>query len=80
MGKGRNGRRNVRAQLKGVFATFRLNLKNVLAFELLYRLVTLPGYIRLTAAGMKWAMECSGYSYITLGNLGAFLLKPWTIG
>ena len=70
----------MKSQLKGMFATLRLNLKNVLIFELLYRLITLPGYIWLTGAGMKWAMRCSGYSYITLGNLGAFLLKPWTIG
>ena len=70
----------MKTQLRGMFATLRLNLKNVLAFELLYRLITLPGYIWLTGAGMKWAMKCSGYSYITLGNLAAFLLKPWTAG
>ncbi len=58
----------------------RLNLKTVLAFVCIYRLITLPAYIQAVSAGLKLALSHSGYSYVTLGNLGAFLLNPWTIG
>lgn len=29
--------------------------------------------------GLGFALKASGYSYVTAGNLFAFLLKPWTL-
>lgn len=49
-------------------------------FEFLYRGVTLPVWLRFCSRGLQKALQMAGYSYLTEGNLGNFLLKPWTIG
>lgn len=55
------------------------NWKNILLFELLYRMVTMPAYLRLISRGVRLALEKAGYSYLTAGNIGGFFLCPWTI-
>lgn len=55
------------------------NLGSVLLFELLYRGITMPVYLRFANRGIRFALRMSGESYLTAGNLGNFLFRPWTI-
>lgn len=55
------------------------NWKNILLFELLYRGITLPAYLRFFNRGLHMALKLAGYSYLTAGNIGSFLLRPWTV-
>lgn len=57
----------------------RQNLGNVLLFELLYRGILLPVYLRLANRILKWSLTMAGYSYLTASNFGDFLVHPWTI-
>lgn len=57
----------------------RRNLGNVLLFELLYRGIWLPVYLRLANQVLRWALGMAGYSYLTASNLAGFLVCPWTI-
>lgn len=57
----------------------KLNWKNVLLFELLYRIITFPFFVRLISRGLTLALKLAGYSYLTAGNIGLFLLRPWTL-
>lgn len=57
----------------------RLNWKNVLLFEFLYRAITLPVFLRFANRGLRFALGMAGYSYLTAGNIGIFLIKPWTL-
>lgn len=61
------------------FQLIKFNWKNFLAFEIIYRLISGPLYLRLFNISLKLSLKMAGYSYLTLGNLGAFLLKPGTI-
>ncbi|MEG0368520.1 MAG: glycerophosphoryl diester phosphodiesterase membrane domain-containing protein, partial [Hungatella sp.] len=69
----------MRTMVKETYQMLKLNLKNVLIFELFYRLITGSIYLQLLNYGIRFSLKMAGYSYLTLGNLGAFLLKPWTI-
>ena len=55
------------------------NWKNILLFELLYRGVTMPVYLRFVNRSLHLALELAGYSYLTAGNIGSFLARPGTI-
>lgn len=57
----------------------RQNLGNVLLFELLYRGIVLPVYLRLVNRGLRWTLTIAGYSYLTAANLTDFLDRPWTL-
>ncbi|MCA5011173.1 glycerophosphodiester phosphodiesterase, partial [Clostridioides difficile] len=48
-------------------------------FELLFRLVTTTLYLLLLNKGLLFALRMAGYSYLTAGNIGYFLAKPWTV-
>ncbi len=55
------------------------NWKNVLLFELLYRGITLPVYLRFVNRALQMALHLAGYSYLTSGNIGSFLIQPGTL-
>ena len=57
----------------------KFNQLNALLFEVLYRLLTAPLYLLLLSRGLRWALKMAGYSYLTAGNIGFFLLKPGTL-
>lgn len=57
----------------------KLNLKNLLIFEIVYRLITGPILLQAMNYGLRYALRMAGYSYLTMGNLGRFLIRPWTI-
>lgn len=55
------------------------NLRQLVVFELMYRLVAGAFYIRLVNRLLGFSLNMAGYSYLTVGNMGAFLLRPVTI-
>lgn len=57
----------------------KLNMGNVLAFELLYRALVFPLMLWSADRAAALALRLSGYSYVTVGNLAGFLLHPGTI-
>lgn len=57
----------------------RLNLRQLAAFEMLYRLVAGIFYLRLADGLLRFSLRMAGYSYLTMSNMGAFLLRPVTI-
>lgn len=57
----------------------RVNLKEVLVFEILYRLAVSVMFFSLFTRGLELAIKCSGYSYLTAKNVAFFLMKPVTI-
>jgi len=48
-------------------------------FELLYRGITMPVYLRFINRALRFALEMAGYSYLTAANIGSFLVRPWTL-
>lgn len=69
----------MRTLTKETCQILKFNQKNALLFEVLYRLLTGPLYLFLLNKGLKWSLKMAGYSYLTAGNFGYFLLKPGTI-
>lgn len=57
----------------------RQNLRNILLFEFLYRLIVYSAYLRFAKRGLRLALKMAGYSYLTVSNIGRFLIQPWTI-
>lgn len=55
------------------------NWKAILLFELLYRLLTLPAWLKVLDRGLQLALSWAGYSYLTAENIGSFFLRPGTI-
>lgn len=64
---------------KETYQIIKLNLKNLLIFEVVYRLITGSVFLQTINYGLRFSLRMAGYSYLTLGNLGHFLIKPWTI-
>lgn len=64
---------------KDTWQIIRQNWKNILLFELLYRGITTPVYMRLVSRGIKLALRAAGYSYLTPANIGSFLIRPATL-
>lgn len=64
---------------KDTWQIIRQNWKNILLFELLYRGITTPVYMRLVSRGVRLALRAAGYSYLTPANIGNFLIQPVTL-
>lgn len=64
---------------KEAWQMLRLNWRYILLFELLYRLLTIPLYLRLLNRGLRFSLGMAGYRYLTAANIGFFLIKPWTL-
>lgn len=65
--------------VRETYQIMRLNFKNLILFELVYRAVTGTIFYQLVNMGLKFSLKMSGYSYLTLGNAVRFLLKPWSL-
>jgi glycerophosphoryl diester phosphodiesterase len=63
---------------KETWKLIRQNWYNLCLFELLYRGLTCPLYLRLVNRGLQFALQMAGYSYLTVENLRGFILQPWT--
>lgn len=55
------------------------NWKPLLEFEVLYKLTTAVIFAPILWRMFDFIMELSGYSYLTLENIFAFLTKPLTL-
>lgn len=55
------------------------NLRQLVVFVILYRLAAGIFYIRAVNGLLRFSLSMAGYSYLTLGNLGAFLWHPFTL-
>lgn len=64
---------------KETWQIVRQNLKNVLLFDFLYRLIVFSVYLRFAKRGLRLALRMAGYSYLTMGNTLRFLIQPWTL-
>lgn len=64
---------------KETWKIFKFNQKNAFVFAFLFRLVTTIFYLLVLNKSLLFALRMAGYSYLTVSNIGAFLLKPWTI-
>ena len=64
---------------KDTWQIIRQNWKNILLFELLYRGITTPVYMRLVSRGIRLALRAAGYSYLTPATIRHFLLQPVTL-
>lgn len=63
---------------KETIQIIRLNLKNIVLFELGCRLFTVPVYLQLLRMLLRFSLKQAGYSYLTAENFSMFILKPWT--
>lgn len=55
------------------------NLRQLVLFTFLYRLVAGIFYVKTVNGILRFSLHMAGYSYLTIGNLRAFLLHPFTI-
>ena len=62
------------------YQVLRVNLRQLVIFEILYRLVAGAFYIRLVNLLLGISLRAAGFSYLTMSNLAAFLLRPVTVG
>ncbi|MFT4107323.1 MAG: glycerophosphodiester phosphodiesterase [Lacrimispora sp.] len=65
--------------IKDTWRIFKFNQKNAFVFGFLFRLVTTILYLTILNKGVLFALRMAGYSYLTGANIGAFLVKPWTL-
>lgn len=64
--------------LKETFQVIRLEGGNIVLFELIYRMISLPIYLQLLDRAVHFSLDRAGYSYITNENIVDYLAKPWT--
>ncbi|WP_367566748.1 glycerophosphodiester phosphodiesterase family protein [Lacrimispora sp.] len=65
--------------IKDTWRIFKFNQKNAFVFGFLFRVVTTILYLTILNKGILFALRMAGYSYLTAANIGAFLVKPWTL-
>lgn len=65
--------------VKETYQLIKINLKHLLVFEIVYRLITGPIFLQLFNRALRFSLKQAGYSYLTMGNAWRFLLKPWTL-
>ena len=52
------------------------NIKTVIEFEIIYKLIVSLLIIPISIAGFNFVMKCSGYTYLTGENILGFLINP----
>ena len=65
--------------MKNTFKLIFYNFKTLFYFELLYKLIIAVVFTPLSLLIFNLTMKLTGYSYLTLENIGGFLLNPITI-
>jgi len=64
--------------IKDIYGTLKYNFRSIIVFELIYRIVAIVLYVRIATFMINYLMRSSGYSFLTLKNLGDILLNPIT--
>lgn len=65
--------------IKQTDKVIKVNLRQLVIFLAVYRLVAGIFYIRLVNRLLRLSLQEAGYSYLTMGNMRAFLLRPFTV-
>ncbi|MBO5278871.1 MAG: glycerophosphoryl diester phosphodiesterase membrane domain-containing protein [Lachnospiraceae bacterium] len=65
--------------IKRTIQILKFNFKEILLFEVLYRLITGVIFLSMATRGISLAIKYSGYSYLTAKNIGLFLIRPLTL-
>ena len=65
--------------IKRVFRVLRFNYREIILFELIYRILFAVCVISLNTRLFSFAIKKAGYSYLTAKNLVGFFLHPWSI-
>ena len=66
--------------MKNTFKLITYNFKTLFFFELLYKLIISVIFTPLSVFIFNLTMKLTGYTYLTLENIGNFLWNPITIG
>ena len=66
-------------KLKNVLEMLKYNLKALVSFELVYKMITSIIFVPLFLSMFQMTMKVTGYSYLTLENVFSFVLNPITI-
>ena len=61
------------------FKLIKNNIKTVIGFEMIFKLIVSLIIIPLSMAGFNYVMNLTGYTYITGENLVSFLIHPFNI-
>lgn len=69
----------MKKQFREIYQMIRANIRNLLLFEFLFRVVSGMFLMQFGTRGLKFCLDRAGYSYLTPGNAWSFLLHPWTI-
>ena len=64
---------------KETYQIIRLNFRNLILFELIYRIGAGVILYQMVRAGLKFSLKMARFGYLTPENAVSFLLKPWTI-
>lgn len=64
---------------KDTYQLIKINVRQILLFELVYRMVTIPAFLWLMNRMIRLALKAAGYSYVTVSNLVVFFFKPVTL-
>lgn len=65
--------------LKRVFRVLQLNYREIILFELIYRILFAVCVVSMNTRLFSFAIKKAGYSYLTARNLLGFFLHPWSI-
>lgn len=71
--------KHMRNFTKETWQMIRRNLGSIVLFQLFFRGITAPVYLRFADRGIRLALQMTGDSYLTAGNIGTFLLHPGTL-
>jgi len=64
---------------KRVYRLLRLNSREIILFEIFYRILFAVCVVSLNTRLFSFAIEKAGYSYLTANNLAGFFLHPWSL-
>jgi glycerophosphoryl diester phosphodiesterase len=67
-------------KFRTVLAILKYNWKPLFQFELLYKLLALTAFTPLFSLSFRGIAELTGYSYLTMENIGSFLSNPIALG
>ncbi len=64
---------------KDLRCLFKYNLKKIILFELVFKIISLLIFSPLFLELFNLIMKLTGFTYLTLENIGSFLANPLTI-
>ncbi len=69
----------MRSELRSFRKLLRVNRGSLLIFEIVYRIFTAVVFLEAAGHGLSYALERSGFSYLTAGNALRFFASPVTL-